>query len=90
MQSVHSATLVVPHTHIHLGVPHAPRAESDAGSAGIFSRRTNRTQEVRVYSHDGPSRRGKCGYILTTDQTDAGSAGIFSRRTNRTHLGQNE
>eukprot|EP00976_Prorocentrum_cordatum_P039169 796373-Prorocentrum_minimum.AAC.1 len=41
--------------------------QSDAGSAGIFSRRTNhaeggiplqtnRTQEVRVYSHDRPIR----------------------------------
>eukprot|EP00976_Prorocentrum_cordatum_P011831 238320-Prorocentrum_minimum.AAC.1 len=28
--------------------------QSDAGSAGIFLRRTNQTQEVRVYSHDGP------------------------------------
>eukprot|EP00959_Pyramimonas_sp_CCMP1952_P205838 4304564-Pyramimonas_sp.AAC.1 len=33
--------------------------QSDAGSAGIISRRTNQTQEarmqsVRVYSHDGP------------------------------------
>eukprot|EP00959_Pyramimonas_sp_CCMP1952_P444158 9298920-Pyramimonas_sp.AAC.1 len=27
---------------------------SDTGSAGIFSRWTNRTQEMRVYSHDGP------------------------------------
>eukprot|EP00959_Pyramimonas_sp_CCMP1952_P116667 2438505-Pyramimonas_sp.AAC.1 len=30
--------------------------QSDAGSAGIFSRRTNQTQEARVYySHDGPT-----------------------------------
>eukprot|EP00976_Prorocentrum_cordatum_P062779 1176847-Prorocentrum_minimum.AAC.5 len=28
--------------------------QSDAGSAGIFSRRTNQTQEAWVYSHDGP------------------------------------
>eukprot|EP00959_Pyramimonas_sp_CCMP1952_P313802 6568756-Pyramimonas_sp.AAC.1 len=30
------------------------------------------------YSHDGPIRRRKCGYILTTDQLGAGSMGIFS------------
>eukprot|EP00976_Prorocentrum_cordatum_P066264 1178239-Prorocentrum_minimum.AAC.1 len=58
--------------------------QSDAGSAGIFSRRTNQTQEARVYSHDGPIRRRKRRYILTTDQSDGGSAGIFSRRTNHT------
>eukprot|EP00976_Prorocentrum_cordatum_P067112 1178594-Prorocentrum_minimum.AAC.1 len=51
---------------------------------GVFSRRTNRTQEVWVYSHDGPIIRRKRGYILTTDQSYAGSMGIFSRRTNRT------
>eukprot|EP00976_Prorocentrum_cordatum_P074343 1181481-Prorocentrum_minimum.AAC.5 len=50
--------------------------QSDTGSAGIFSRRTNRTQEVRVYSHDGPIGHRKCGYILTTDLSDTGSAGI--------------
>eukprot|EP00959_Pyramimonas_sp_CCMP1952_P157168 3286651-Pyramimonas_sp.AAC.1 len=33
--------------------------QSYAGSAGIFSRRTNRTREARVYSHDGPIVRGK-------------------------------
>eukprot|EP00959_Pyramimonas_sp_CCMP1952_P139236 2914366-Pyramimonas_sp.AAC.1 len=27
--------------------------QSDAGRAGIFSRWTNRTQDVQVYSHDG-------------------------------------
>eukprot|EP00976_Prorocentrum_cordatum_P118099 1196411-Prorocentrum_minimum.AAC.4 len=47
-------------------------------------RRTNQTQEARVYSHDGPIRRRRRGYILTTDQSDAGGAGIFSRRTNQT------
>eukprot|EP00976_Prorocentrum_cordatum_P090456 1188133-Prorocentrum_minimum.AAC.7 len=57
--------------------------QSDARSAGIFSRRTNQTQEPRVFSHDGPIRRKKCGYILATDQSDARSAGIFPRRTNR-------
>eukprot|EP00959_Pyramimonas_sp_CCMP1952_P204314 4273005-Pyramimonas_sp.AAC.1 len=30
---------------------------SDAGCAGIFSRWTNRTQDARVYSHDGPIGR---------------------------------
>eukprot|EP00959_Pyramimonas_sp_CCMP1952_P475272 9504095-Pyramimonas_sp.AAC.1 len=52
-------------------------------SAEIFSQRTNKTQEARVYSPDGPIRRRKRGYILTTDPSDAGSAGIFSRWTNR-------
>eukprot|EP00959_Pyramimonas_sp_CCMP1952_P086544 1810341-Pyramimonas_sp.AAC.1 len=35
--------------------------QSDAGSAGIFSRRTDRTQDVRVYSHDGPIGHRKRG-----------------------------
>eukprot|EP00976_Prorocentrum_cordatum_P104445 1193894-Prorocentrum_minimum.AAC.1 len=30
--------------------------QSDAGSMGIFSRRTNQTQEAWVYSHDRPIR----------------------------------
>eukprot|EP00976_Prorocentrum_cordatum_P030740 625625-Prorocentrum_minimum.AAC.1 len=58
--------------------------QSDAGSASIFSRRTDRTQEARVHSHDGPIRRRKRGYILTTDRSHAGSASIFSRRTDQT------
>eukprot|EP00976_Prorocentrum_cordatum_P073985 1181342-Prorocentrum_minimum.AAC.5 len=54
--------------------------QSDAGSAGIFSRCTNkaqeaRAQEARVYSHDGPIRHRKRGYILTMDPSGAGSAG---------------
>eukprot|EP00976_Prorocentrum_cordatum_P009141 182463-Prorocentrum_minimum.AAC.1 len=57
---------------------------SDAGSAGMFSRRTHQTQEARVYSHDEPIRRWKRGYILTTNPSDAGSAGIFSRWTHQT------
>eukprot|EP00976_Prorocentrum_cordatum_P073505 1181122-Prorocentrum_minimum.AAC.1 len=65
--------------------------QSDAGSAGMFSRWTSqtqeaRTQEVRVYSHDGPIRRRKCGYVLTTDQSDAGSAGIRTNMVNK-HIG---
>eukprot|EP00959_Pyramimonas_sp_CCMP1952_P350739 7348366-Pyramimonas_sp.AAC.1 len=36
-----------------------------------------KTQETRVYSHDGPIIRRKRGYILTTDHSDAGNAGIF-------------
>eukprot|EP00976_Prorocentrum_cordatum_P106418 1194445-Prorocentrum_minimum.AAC.1 len=54
--------------------PHARRNnilttdQSDAGSVGIFSRRTNQTPEAWVYSHDGPIRHRKRGYILTTDQ----------------------
>eukprot|EP00959_Pyramimonas_sp_CCMP1952_P377398 7904879-Pyramimonas_sp.AAC.1 len=43
---------------------------SDTGSAGIFSPRTNRTQEARVYSHHGPIGHRKRGSILTTDQSD--------------------
>eukprot|EP00959_Pyramimonas_sp_CCMP1952_P071073 1483741-Pyramimonas_sp.AAC.1 len=35
--------------------------QSDAGSAGIFSQRTNQTREARVYSHDRPIRRRKVG-----------------------------
>eukprot|EP00976_Prorocentrum_cordatum_P069863 1179719-Prorocentrum_minimum.AAC.1 len=31
--------------------------QSDAGNTGIFSWRTNRTQETRAYSHGGPIRR---------------------------------
>eukprot|EP00959_Pyramimonas_sp_CCMP1952_P103512 2164709-Pyramimonas_sp.AAC.1 len=42
------------------GSPSSPRPRSPAGA--------------RVYSHDGPIGHGKCGYILTTDQSDAGSA----------------
>eukprot|EP00959_Pyramimonas_sp_CCMP1952_P311324 6515414-Pyramimonas_sp.AAC.1 len=33
--------------------------QSDAGSAGIFSRWSNQTQEVWVYSHRGPIGRSK-------------------------------
>eukprot|EP00959_Pyramimonas_sp_CCMP1952_P196580 4110201-Pyramimonas_sp.AAC.1 len=52
--------------------------------AHILTTRTNQTQEAWVYSHDGPIRRGKRGFILTTDQSDTGSAGIFSQRPNQT------
>eukprot|EP00976_Prorocentrum_cordatum_P117537 1196323-Prorocentrum_minimum.AAC.3 len=41
--------------------------QSDAERASIFSRRTNRTRNARVYSHDGLIGRGTRGYILTTD-----------------------
>eukprot|EP00959_Pyramimonas_sp_CCMP1952_P308765 6461883-Pyramimonas_sp.AAC.5 len=54
--------------------------QSEAGSAGSLSQRTNLTQEARVYSHDGPIRRINRGYILTMDRSDAGSAGIFCAR----------
>eukprot|EP00959_Pyramimonas_sp_CCMP1952_P121556 2541705-Pyramimonas_sp.AAC.1 len=47
---------------------------------------TNEAQEARVYSHDGPIRRRKRGYILAMDRSDAGSAGIFSRWTNQTQV----
>eukprot|EP00959_Pyramimonas_sp_CCMP1952_P472683 9500455-Pyramimonas_sp.AAC.1 len=56
-------------------------------STGIFSRWTNQTQEAQGYSHDGPIRRRKRGYILTMDPSDAGSAGIFSRWTHQTRCG---
>eukprot|EP00976_Prorocentrum_cordatum_P112367 1195519-Prorocentrum_minimum.AAC.8 len=59
--------------------------QSDAGSADIFSKRTNRMQEAQVYSHGGPIGRRKRRYILTADQSDAGSAGIFSRRQHKRH-----
>eukprot|EP00959_Pyramimonas_sp_CCMP1952_P189538 3964675-Pyramimonas_sp.AAC.2 len=52
--------------------------QSDAGSAGIFSQWTNQMREARVYSHSGPIRCRKRGYILTADQSDTGSVGIFS------------
>eukprot|EP00976_Prorocentrum_cordatum_P106399 1194440-Prorocentrum_minimum.AAC.7 len=44
--------------------------QSDAGSAGICSRRTNQTQEARACSRVGPIRRRKCGYVLTMDQSE--------------------
>eukprot|EP00976_Prorocentrum_cordatum_P093081 1189225-Prorocentrum_minimum.AAC.3 len=31
--------------------------QSDAGRAGIFSRRTHQTRDAQVYSHGGPVRR---------------------------------
>eukprot|EP00959_Pyramimonas_sp_CCMP1952_P275315 5754910-Pyramimonas_sp.AAC.1 len=40
------------------------------------------TRPSEVYSHDGPIRRRKHGYILTTDQSDAGNMDICSRWTN--------
>eukprot|EP00959_Pyramimonas_sp_CCMP1952_P048432 1010971-Pyramimonas_sp.AAC.1 len=58
--------------------------QSETESAGIFSGRTNQTQEARAYSHDGPIRHRERGSFLRTDQSDAGSAGRFSRRTNQT------
>eukprot|EP00959_Pyramimonas_sp_CCMP1952_P434580 9099841-Pyramimonas_sp.AAC.1 len=45
------------------------------------------TRPSEVYSHDGPIRRGKHGYILTMDQSDEGNMGIFSRRANQTERG---
>eukprot|EP00959_Pyramimonas_sp_CCMP1952_P008741 182814-Pyramimonas_sp.AAC.1 len=42
--------------------------QSGAGSAGLVSRRTNRTQDVRVYSHDGPIRRRTVGFRRRTGQ----------------------
>eukprot|EP00959_Pyramimonas_sp_CCMP1952_P303216 6344813-Pyramimonas_sp.AAC.1 len=34
---------------------------------GTYKVGTNRTREARVYSHDGPIGRRKCGYILATE-----------------------
>eukprot|EP00959_Pyramimonas_sp_CCMP1952_P129564 2709358-Pyramimonas_sp.AAC.1 len=42
------------------------------------------SQEAWVYSHDGPIRRRKRGYIPTMDQSYAGSMGIFPQWTNQT------
>eukprot|EP00976_Prorocentrum_cordatum_P079643 1183639-Prorocentrum_minimum.AAC.9 len=48
--------------------------DGELGSPPKRSQRTNQMQEARVYSHHGPIRCRKRGYILTTDQSDAGSA----------------
>eukprot|EP00959_Pyramimonas_sp_CCMP1952_P444653 9310321-Pyramimonas_sp.AAC.2 len=40
------------------------RDQWNAGGAGISSCRTNQTQEAWVYSHAGPIRRRKRGYVL--------------------------
>eukprot|EP00976_Prorocentrum_cordatum_P043609 882349-Prorocentrum_minimum.AAC.1 len=55
--------------------------QSDAGSAGIFSRWTNQTQDARVYSHDGPIRRRKCGYILRPSAHHDGALAKWSPRS---------
>eukprot|EP00976_Prorocentrum_cordatum_P077874 1182861-Prorocentrum_minimum.AAC.3 len=39
---------------------------------------TNRTREARVYSHDGPIRRRKRGYIRTTGQSDVVGSRLYS------------
>eukprot|EP00976_Prorocentrum_cordatum_P081271 1184330-Prorocentrum_minimum.AAC.1 len=52
--------------------------QSYAGSEGIFSQRTNDTQNARVYSHNEKIVRRNRGYILVTNQSYAGSEGIFS------------
>eukprot|EP00959_Pyramimonas_sp_CCMP1952_P049401 1031970-Pyramimonas_sp.AAC.1 len=62
---------------------------AEAEAAFAEKRRLKLIQEVvnrliDKVSHDGPIRRGRRRYILTTDQSDAGSVGIFSRRTNQT------
>eukprot|EP00959_Pyramimonas_sp_CCMP1952_P469757 9495503-Pyramimonas_sp.AAC.2 len=38
--------------------------QSEAGRAGMFSRRTNQRQDAQVCSHGEPIRRRKRGYIL--------------------------
>eukprot|EP00959_Pyramimonas_sp_CCMP1952_P276645 5782683-Pyramimonas_sp.AAC.1 len=50
-----------------------PIRHRKGGYAGMFSRWTNQTQEVRVCSPDGPIRHRKRGYILPTDQSGTGS-----------------
>eukprot|EP00976_Prorocentrum_cordatum_P037140 755354-Prorocentrum_minimum.AAC.1 len=58
-RDLHSATRIT-----SVGPPRSARV------GGIFSRRTNRMHEARVYSHDGPIGHSKRGYILTTDQSE--------------------
>eukprot|EP00976_Prorocentrum_cordatum_P074606 1181584-Prorocentrum_minimum.AAC.1 len=50
--------------------------------AATESGQTNQTQEVRVYSHNIPITRRKCGYIRMMDQSYAG------RRTSRARPGR--
>eukprot|EP00959_Pyramimonas_sp_CCMP1952_P129909 2716719-Pyramimonas_sp.AAC.1 len=47
-----------------------------SGEVGIFSQRTNQTQEAWVYSHDGPIGHRNHGYILMTDQSDNQGRGV--------------
>eukprot|EP00959_Pyramimonas_sp_CCMP1952_P399285 8366425-Pyramimonas_sp.AAC.1 len=51
-----------------------PNIGDDAGARRYQG--AYRMQQARVYSHDGPIRCSKRGYILMTDQSDAVSAGI--------------
>eukprot|EP00959_Pyramimonas_sp_CCMP1952_P107590 2249355-Pyramimonas_sp.AAC.1 len=39
------------------------RTERAVRASWAYERRTNQTQEVWVYSHDGPIKRRNCGYI---------------------------
>eukprot|EP00959_Pyramimonas_sp_CCMP1952_P377958 7917269-Pyramimonas_sp.AAC.1 len=51
--------------------------QSDAGSVDIFSRRTNRTHEARVYSRDGPMS----SHLRRTEAeggADVGASGTWS------------
>eukprot|EP00976_Prorocentrum_cordatum_P060846 1176069-Prorocentrum_minimum.AAC.1 len=41
------------------------------GGLHVAAHGTNQTQEGWVYSHGGPIRHRKAGYILTVDQSDA-------------------
>eukprot|EP00959_Pyramimonas_sp_CCMP1952_P126660 2649047-Pyramimonas_sp.AAC.1 len=54
--------------------------QSDAVSAGIFSRRTD---QIIQHGDGDSSVVNTMVHSLTTDQSDAGRAGIFSRQTNR-------
>eukprot|EP00976_Prorocentrum_cordatum_P094900 1189969-Prorocentrum_minimum.AAC.2 len=50
----------------------------DKVAGGAVREATNRRQDARIYSHDGPIGGRMRGYILMTDQSEAGRAGIFS------------
>eukprot|EP00959_Pyramimonas_sp_CCMP1952_P326898 6842986-Pyramimonas_sp.AAC.1 len=59
---------------------HQPKVSAyKTASVAAIGRRPEST-----YSHDGPIRRTKHGYIRTMDQSDAQSTGIFARWTYQT------
>eukprot|EP00959_Pyramimonas_sp_CCMP1952_P367856 7705524-Pyramimonas_sp.AAC.1 len=62
----------------------AGRGNMTRDPMGIFPRWTNQTQKAWVYSHDGPIRRSKHGYIPTMDQSDERGA-TFMRRARHGH-----
>eukprot|EP00959_Pyramimonas_sp_CCMP1952_P247200 5167002-Pyramimonas_sp.AAC.1 len=68
--------------HLVVRPQHLQRDEQLALRPVAAGGRTHR--RLWLYSHDGPIRRRKRGFVLTTDQSDAGSVDLFSRRTNQT------